>query len=52
MEVGLEKDDNVDDEDVSSKAFFNSMVSNYIYDREKHLWCALTFNVSLEIPIS
>lgn len=46
---GIQEKDENDDDDVISKAFNNSMVSNYIYDRENHLWCALTFNVRLRI---
>lgn len=46
MDDKKDKDDNDKDDDDLGKNIKNSMVSNYIYDREKYLWCTLTFNVS------
>lgn len=41
-------DDDGDVTDVNAEDVINSntYASNYVYDREKYLWCELTFNVS------
>lgn len=43
-----EADDAADGSDVGAEDVINNntYASNYVYDREKFLWCELTFNVS------